>query len=114
MQNGGLVANPGNGVSPGPFQYDGAIQADEQPKRSLGITCYQNITLATPRASALRYIKGIRIYASAQNALFSQIPRTKPEVNDNKTTDCSGRTMGLILFPRPADSAIIIFKISPY
>jgi TonB-linked SusC/RagA family outer membrane protein len=46
----------------------------------------KNITLGyTIGARALRYIKGIRVYASAQNVfMFTRYPGQNPEVNDNK------------------------------
>ncbi|MBN9384504.1 MAG: TonB-dependent receptor [Chitinophagaceae bacterium] len=54
----------------------------------------RNITLGyTLSAAMLRYIKGIRVYASAQNVfMFTRYPGQNPEVNDTKDNQTTAGT----------------------
>ncbi|HEY8968293.1 MAG TPA: SusC/RagA family TonB-linked outer membrane protein, partial [Puia sp.] len=54
----------------------------------------KNITLGyTVDAKALRYVKGVRLYASAQNVfMFTKYPGQNPEVNDTKDNQTNAGT----------------------
>jgi hypothetical protein len=63
----------------------------------------KNITLGyTVGARALRYVKGVRIYASAQNVfMFTKYPGQNPEVNDTKDNQTNaGQDNGSYPIPR--------------